>query len=591
MSLLLGIKESVQNIAEVIASILNIEVCIVDENLLVIGGTAKYNELKGNILQTSYAYKTVIKNKKHLIMTNPGINKICRPCELYMRCPEKAEMDCPIIIDGQVIGIVSLVAFNEEQYKQFMEKKESLLSFIQGLIDLINSKIIEKQQTEELLLFSKKIEAITDSVHEGILALDEYGNIIHLNPSAEDLLGIKKKDYIGKNISALIRDRNKLLKIKKGMEFNDSDLFFEVKGEKIRMLCSARPLSSNNVIKGVVLTLKSFNEFSKIAYRMIDIGSKYTFDDILGISHAIKNVKEQAMKAARSNSTILIRGESGTGKELFARAIHSRSLRSEGPFVTLNCAAIPESLLESELFGYEGGAFTGAKKDGKPGKFKLASGGTIFLDEIGDMTLYLQAKLLRVLEEKEIEPVGGIKTIPIDVRIIAATNRNLEDMIAKGEFREDLYYRLNVIPLHIPPLRKRKEDINILVNTFIAKYAKLLNKDIKRMSIEARTKIEKYPWPGNVRELENTIEYAVNMCSEDVISDKHLPKRILQNVKDTYDLQNVSGEQSIKLLSNSLEKKIILDTINKFGNDTKAKEKAAAMLGISLSTLYRRLRQ
>ena len=215
MSLLLGIKESVQNIAEVIASILNIEVCIVDENLLVIGGTAKYNELKGNILQTSYAYKTVIKNKKHLIMTNPGINKICRPCELYMRCPEKAEMDCPIIIDGQVIGIVSLVAFNEEQYKQFMEKKESLLSFIQGLIDLINSKIIEKQQTEKLLLFSKKIEAITDSVHEGILALDEYGNIIHLNPSAEELLGIKKKDYIGKNISALIRDRNKLLKIKK----------------------------------------------------------------------------------------------------------------------------------------------------------------------------------------------------------------------------------------------------------------------------------------------------------------------------------------------------------------------------------------
>jgi transcriptional regulator with PAS, ATPase and Fis domain len=592
MSLLLGIKDSVQNIAKVIASILNIEVCIVDEDLLVIGGTAKYKKLIGNILQTSFAYKSVIKSKKHLVMTNPGENEICIPCELYKKCPEMAEMDCPIIIDDKVIGIVSLVAFNEEQFKQFMGKKDNLFSFIQGLIDLIISKVKEKQQTEQLLLFAKKIEAITDSVHEGILALDEKANIIHINPSAEDLLCIRKEYYLDKHIKNLIHDGKKLEEIKNGTEFNDLDMFFNVNGEKVRVLCTARHLSSNKAKKGVVLTLRSFNEFSKIAYKMIDSGRNYTFNDILGSSPAIENVKEQAIKAARSNSTILIRGESGTGKEMFARAIHSESLRTEGPFITLNCAAIPESLLESELFGYEGGAFTGAKRDGKPGKFKLASGGTIFLDEIGDMTLYLQAKLLRVLEEKEIEPVGGIKTIPIDVRIIAATNRDLEDMIAKGEFRDDLYYRLNVIPLHIPPLRERKQDINILVDTFMTKYTKLLRKNIKGMNIETRKKIEAYPWPGNVRELENVVEYAVNMCSEDVISDDHLPERVLQNVKEIYNQEHIPElGHNIKLLSDKLEKRIIIDTINKLGNNTKAKEKAAEMLGISLSTLYRRLRE
>lgn len=287
------------------------------------------------------------------------------------------------------------------------------------------------------------------------------------------------------------------------------------------------------------------------------------------------------------DSTILITGESGTGKELFAHAIHHESLRKKGPFIAVNCGAIPENLLESELFGYEEGAFTGARRSGKPGKFELANGGTLFLDEIGDMPLHLQVKLLRVLQEYTIERVGGIKPLIIDVRIIAATNRNLEEMIKDNQFRNDLYYRLSVIPFHIPPLRERMEDLELLVHCFIQKYNLILGKNIKGYKKDALARMVEYSWPGNVRELENAIEYSANVCPDSLIDASYLPDRI---IKHTTALSPLKPQESVRSIAD-LEKNAIVEALKRYGTSNHAKENIARYLGMSRSTLYRKIKE
>ena len=291
-------------------------------------------------------------------------------------------------------------------------------------------------------------------------------------------------------------------------------------------------------------------------------------------------LKENVNKIANSPSSILITGETGTGKELFAKAIHNSSDRKHNPFIPINCANIPENLFESELFGYEEGAFTGAKKGGKPGLFEIANGGTILLDEIGELPLYPQAKLLRVLQDNAIQRLGSLHSTSIDVRIIAATNRNLEEMLEEGSFREDLYYRLNVIPFHIPALKERKEDVALLVYYFIEKYSRKLNKNIYSITPEALSVLTSYYWPGNVRELENVIEYSMNMEEKNTIHLETLPKN-LQNI-----YVNELGKSSSLA---DLEINLIKSTLDKHGWDVKGKEKSAKELGISLRTLYRKL--
>lgn len=302
---------------------------------------------------------------------------------------------------------------------------------------------------------------------------------------------------------------------------------------------------------------------------------------IKGISSDIQKLKEKVSKIANSSSTVLITGETGTGKELFAKAIHYTGKRVKSPFISINCASIPENLFESELFGYDEGAFTGAKKGGKPGRFELAQGGTIFLDEIGEMPLYTQAKLLRVLQDHTIYRVGGIRPINIDVRVIAATNQNLEDMIAKKEFRADLYYRVNVIPLNIPPLRYRKNDIELLSIHFLEKYNKILDKNIKGLSSKTLNLLKAYDWPGNVRELENIIEYAVNVETNNIIDPSSLTEKIIKNP----NTNNLNIKPKIK----NVEFQIIKDTLDKYGWDASGKTLAAKELGIGIRTLYRKV--
>ena len=336
------------------------------------------------------------------------------------------------------------------------------------------------------------------------------------------------------------------------------------------------------------LALTSMNDSMKITLdsMLTPMAISTSFLNIIGISPAINMVKNRVLQVSTSDSTVLITGESGTGKELFARSIHNASTRKDKAFISINCGAIPEMLLESELFGYEKGAFTGADRSGKLGKFEIADHGTIFLDEIGDMPIHLQVKLLSVIQNRQIDRIGGTTPINIDVRIIAATNKNLEAMIKTKAFREDLFFRLNAVPLHIPPLRERHEDIVMLMDFALQKFGRRLGKSISGFSIEAKEALGKYSWPGNVRELENAVEYAVNMESENNIRLCNLPDKIAR-----YSKASGHNTGSLKERLEIYQKYIILDVLEHTGTTLVGKRAAAEILNISESTLYRRLRE
>ena len=322
--------------------------------------------------------------------------------------------------------------------------------------------------------------------------------------------------------------------------------------------------------------------------RQKDNGNSDPFARIIGSSPNIVVARELARRAARSDSTVLITGETGVGKSLFAKAIHEASLRRERPFVTVNCAAIPETLIESEFFGYVDGAFTGASRRGKPGKFELADGGTVFLDEIGDMSLTLQAKVLRVLQDRVVERLGGTREIPVDVRVIAATNKDLMELLESGRFREDLYYRLNVISINIPPLRERRSDIPELVKWFLLSLNKVCNTSVSCVHPTVMDAFMRYPWPGNLRELENAVEHALNLTDGNEINLEHIPPHIWQ-----HSIENREGNDTAFAtdLDDSLAKyeySLIIAALKATGNN---RSQAAKLLNISRSGLYKKLQK
>lgn len=338
------------------------------------------------------------------------------------------------------------------------------------------------------------------------------------------------------------------------------------------------------LLENKLLVLDYTQESVSEAKEDSDVLKHVSFESIVGHDSGLQDVINKAKRVANSPSTVLIRGDSGTGKELLAQAIHYESNRRKNPFVAINCAAIPENLLESELFGYEGGAFTGSRREGNIGKFEYANKGTLFLDEIGDMPLSLQPKLLRVLQERSIERIGGKKVIPIDVRVIAATHRNLEEMVEKGTFREDLYYRLNVIPLHTRPLKERRDDIVLLLRYFIRKHCRILKINELHIDPVLEQWLIQYDWPGNIRQLENAVEYMVNIAESDAIGLHDLPEYLAGQESFACFKKGLSLEQMI-----AEYEKNILQTFyfaEPYRND---KEKISQMLQISLSTLYRKL--
>lgn len=475
--------------------------------------------------------------------------------------------------DGNVIGAVSV-------FRDISELK------------YLSQRVMDLESMKNLL------QAIINSSDDAISVVDANGIGILINPAYTRLTGMKPEEVIGKPAEADISEgesmHKKVLKTRKPVR----GVPMKVGPHRKDVIVNVAPILNEGELKGSVAIIHDVSEWKQLnrdlerARRIIrTLEAKYTFEDIIGSSEAMKVSLEQAKQAAKTRATVLLRGESGTGKELFAHAIHNASDRKYNQFVRVNCAALSESLLESELFGYEEGAFTGARRGGKKGLFEEASGGTIFLDEIGELSLSMQAKLLRVLQEKEIVRVGGTKSIPIDVRVIAATNVYLEKAIQEKRFREDLFYRLNVFPIHIAPLRMRIEDLYDLAIHLVKKFNQEYGRSVEDISPEAHKILTQYSWPGNVRELENVLGRAmINMkFNEKVIRAEHLPPLEINKTTPIQTLQKsedwLEGETLKEILEN-VERETIQRVYQACG---KNKTKAAKKLGISVRNLYYKL--
>ncbi|MTI68721.1 MAG: PAS domain-containing protein [Firmicutes bacterium] len=511
----------------------------------------------------------VISNTKMLRVIKTGKEEINQ--KITFKGKELKVNRFPIKVDGEIEGAISIVkdiTAIEEMREKINEDKD--------YIDIINT--------------------LMNTFNEWAVVVDEKGMITMMSDAYKEFIGVENPE--GKNVTEIIPNTRMHIVLKTGeMEIGEVQ---EIKENK--MIAMRVPIKKKGKIVGAVgkvmfkdisnfytLSRKINNLEKEIQYYKDALGkervAKYSFKSLVGNSKKMNTVKNLAKKAAKTDSNILISGESGTGKELFAHAIHNASKRKLAPFIKINCAAIPPDLLESELFGYEEGAFTGAKKGGKKGKFELANGGTILLDEIGDMPMSMQVKLLRVIQEKEIERIGGNTLKNIDVRIIASTNKNLEKSITKGEFRQDLYYRLNVMKITIPPLKERKEDIPHLANSLRVKVADRLGIYAEGITKEAMEYLVSYNWPGNVRELENVIERAINLLDSGLSIDiEHLPSR-LTNVK----VKKIKrGSRYLKEVIEDVEREVIVDCLEECEWN---KNKASRILGISRAGLYNKINQ
>ncbi len=390
----------VQQIAEVIAAVIEFEVAIIDNNLEVIAGTGKYKGEIGIVYGKGSITGQIINNGSNFVLDDePLKNNICQDCNQKIICKIKAAILSPIILNGHVIGTISIFAFDDVEKNALLSNRDKLLDFLMKIAALTSSKIGENEMHDRLSLLADQFSAVINSIVEALVAIDRAGIITHINRSAEKLLFISSRQACGQHINDIFPGLSIPKVLELGQPYAEQEIMYKNKEQISRFISTITPIKTSQEINGLVISFRSVREMRKLAGRLIREDRKYTLDGILGTSKVMTTLKQKMQLVAATDSTILITGESGTGKELFARAIHEESHRKNGPFIAINCGAIPEMLLESELFGYEEGAFTGASRGGKPGKFELADSGTIFLDEIGDMPLHLQVKLLRVLQE------------------------------------------------------------------------------------------------------------------------------------------------------------------------------------------------
>ncbi|MFA5902566.1 MAG: sigma 54-interacting transcriptional regulator [Desulfobacula sp.] len=503
--------------------------------------------------------------------------------------------DITKIVSTNDLNIISMEVENKEKKtliyietksSRFSPSYKTIISNLAKIPDLIEITEIHSMPQE---LREKRLKIVIDSISDGIISIDKFGYITTINRVAKKMLGWNQYNFTGRHLSSLPVENNDLMECLKGKSFQNKKKNLITPNGRFQFFSAGVPIRDiTGEITGAIEIMRDMKEIRELANE-VTYPSQYSFSDIIGKSAAIMDAISFAQKIAVTPSIVSIRGDSGTGKELFARAIHSES-GVKGEFVAVNCAALPESLLESELFGYEKGSFTGAEKKGKQGLFEIADNGTLFLDEIADMPMGAQAKILRVIQEKSVRRIGGIKEIPINTRIITATSRLIEQMIKENTFRQDLYYRINVLPIHVPPLKERYEDIPLLVDHFLSRAANQVGIQPKKLSDAASNKLFSHDWPGNIRELKNVIERASIICDKDLIDENwilfgHDIERTIKGLKATSF--NELQIHSLKEMVGLYEKGILKSTLKKYPSI----RKSAKALKISHTAIINKIKK
>lgn len=579
-SVLMQIQPTIQRFARMLASVLQLEVEIVDENLFRVAGTGAYGKFLGRQLSgNSRLLRHVLETKTEKVVTQSRFDPLCEGCDSKENCREKAFLGTPVILQDRCVGVISLIAVTHEQQEHISDNLREFSDYVRHISTIFVSKLLEDQGPGDNI--SKIFATMIDNMDQGVLVVDDESRVQFVNQTALKTLGVVQNNIIGKPI------RFRPLTFESNFTHGHMQhiVSWDDKSELI--------IGQLHNIQGRQLFLMAFHQ-SHTSFSVANAPDEPHIEQLVGECRVMRQLKRLISRIAPSPSSVMVVGESGTGKEVVARAIHKLSGRRNKPFIAINCAAIPEQLLESELFGYVKGAFTGASANGKTGLIQAANTGTLFLDEIGDMPLMLQAKLLRAIEAREILPIGASSPIQVDIRIISATNQNLAQFIAEGKFREDLFYRLNVIPITLPPLRERQEDIELLVHYFLHLHTRRLGSVYPGIAPDVVEILRKHRWPGNLRELSNLMEYLVNVVpSGEVIDSTLLPPNLLNNgTTEQSDVTEVS-EAHLSLddaggtALEEMEKQMIREALSRHNS----KKQVADELGIGIATLYRKIKK
>lgn len=587
VSTLTLIQKTVQHFATLLANVLQLEVEVVDNRLHRIAGTGIYGQHLGETPESNTVLLSkVIDSKQDVVIFDSRRNVLCQACEQRDSCLERGFVGVPVLHQQRCLGVISLVAVNNVQLRHLREHTSMFIEYIRHISSLLVENIREYHRRERnidpLMVF------LIRNVTQGVILLDDARNVTFINDYARSQLNIPPEQALTSAVIAPVSEEDEC-----GQDFT-----LCLDGTCWRVSGRWQVFEKNSL-----LLLSQTQQTRPLA--VSPEADPPVIRNFIGNSRAMRKLKAFIGRIAASPSSVMILGESGTGKEVVARSIHRLSPRHDKPFVAINCAAIPENLLESELFGYVKGAFTGAAPGGKKGLIQLASGGSLFLDEIGDMPLALQVRLLRAIEGREVMPIGASQPVPVDIRIISATHQNLADKIQQGAFREDLYYRLNVIPAHLPPLREREGDIVMLLEHFLASHARRIGRHRPAISPEVIKLLNAYRWPGNVRELSNLVEYLINIVPEgEVIESSLLPPVYHTSWRTSAlgDLPAISSQATITLPAGmaaagegnespanlkSVEKTLIEEALLR----TRNKKQVADELGIGVATLYRKIKK
>lgn len=575
MSILMSIRTELTHIVEALKAVTNVDIVLVDEKLDRIVSTVGKNFAAGDKAPLFSAFHNCIMTGEQYFIENPKDDVICRNCTSKEMCRELVEFCIPVRFNNEIIGVLGMCAYDELAKNNLLTNKESYMNFESQLSRIISTILSEKNITRKLEYRSSELLTLINSINEGIIIINNSKEIITINNYISEKLNIKTNTM--PDITELLTE--KAYKKLASQHFNAGVGPVTLNG--MEFVINANPIVIKGEQEGIVFVLSDFDKMKESVLEENRKKDLITFEEIVGESEAILQARREAIQVAQMDASVLIIGETGTGKEVFARAIHSASRRKNDVFMAVNCGAIPENLIESELFGYEKGSFTGASSSGKAGKFEICKDGTLFLDEIGDLPFLMQVKLNRALEEKEIVRVGGNSPIKVNPRIISATHKNLNTLVEKNLFRDDLFYRLNVVPIHLPSLRDRGYDVIILARFFLNRFSKAYSKDLSGFTPEAEKILMKHNFPGNIRELRNLIEYAVIFEEDNLIGAENLRKKIGKE-KETENLK-------LSDLTKSYEKSIITNRIRNLGDSVDSKKEAARQLGISIATLYRKL--